>query len=264
MALSSCKIIVECGNNHIGDLAIARKMIDVAVEAGADIVKFQTYKTEKLTGLTPDILKYLKRAELNYLDHIELIDYCGDRIEFLSSAFDLESIKLLKKLGLKKLKIPSGQASNVEYLLAAGVFDKVIVSTGMMYLIQVAKTIDILTWTPISEIILLHCVSSYPAPMEDVNLQAMKTMAEQFGLPVGLSDHTLGIEVPIAAAALGAVMIEKHFTLDRTMVGPDQAMSIEPDELKQMVKAIRNVEKAMGDGVKQCMKSEQITLGRKQ
>lgn len=274
-------IIAEAGNNHGGNATVALEMIDAAVDAGADCIKFQTYKTEKLAGIDDKrVLEHLKKSELTMRHHQGLIVHCKDRIDFLSSAFDYDSIHLLTELGLPAIKIPSGQIVKGDYLMNvwSAHFQRVILSTGMCTIEEVEKALLAMSvpgarYNP--EFWLLHCTSAYPTPMQDVNLRAMHQLADipkraitgrikDLKIKVGLSDHTLGIEVPIAAAALGAEIIEKHFTLDRSMDGPDQKMSTEPDEFKQMVTAIRNVEKALGDGVKRPMPSEKETMKRRQ
>lgn len=264
------EIVVECSNNHQGDMNLAKQMIEIAAEADADWVKFQTYKTEQLIGLDNKTLQYLKKAELDFDRHCELKEHCiACGIKFLSTPFDIESIELLNHLGMDTFKIPSGQITNFEYLqklCSSG--DSFILSTGMSNLREVFLAIDNLQYStkyPLTRnrIYLLHCTSAYPAPYEDVNLRAMDTLKKAFDLPVGLSDHTMGIGIPIAACAMGAEMLEKHFTLDRTMEGPDQKMSIEPDELRLMIKSIRNVETAMGDGFKLPAPSEQPNLCRR-
>jgi len=267
-------IIAEAGVNHNGSIKMAKQLIDVAVEAGADIVKFQTFKAEKVVSKSAQKADYqknvtdsmesqldlIKKLELDPQAHIELMDYCKRKgIEFLSTPFDLESIELLHKLGLRRFKIPSGDITNYPYLKAIAEYNKqIILSTGMSRIGEIEDALNVLTsnGTDRDKITILHCNTEYPTPMEDVNLNAMITIQETFKLPVGYSDHTLGIEITIAAVALGATIIEKHFTLDRTLPGPDHRASLEPYELKAMVKAIRNIEKAMGDGIKQPSKSE--------
>ncbi|MCE3229923.1 MAG: legI [Bacteroidetes bacterium] len=258
-------IIAEAGVNHNGDISLAKKLIDVAAEAGADYVKFQTFKTEKI--VTPAAKKadyqiqnmnnnesesqfsMLKKLELSVDAHHELIAYCEQKnIRFLSTAFDLESVDFLKSLGLELFKIPSGEITNLPYLQKIGAFNtKVVVSTGMCVAEEIGEAIIALekAGTNRNNITLLHCTTDYPTNMKDVNLKAMQTIGKLFNLPVGYSDHTLGIEVPIAAVALGAQIIEKHFTLDKKMDGPDHKASLEPHELKAMVKGIRNIEVAM-------------------
>ncbi|MFH1581695.1 MAG: N-acetylneuraminate synthase [Pseudomonadota bacterium] len=267
-------IIAEAGVNHNGDLGNAIKMIDIAAEAGVDAVKFQTYIPEKvmskyapkaeyqkqLTNPDESQLDMARKLRLTEEDHKELLGYCGQKqVMFLSSPFDLESIDLLDRLGLKTFKIPSGEITNLPYLRkVAALKKKVILSTGMADLGEIKAALDLLVQggTARSEITVLHCNTEYPTPYEDVNLRAMLTMRERLGVKVGYSDHTLGIEVAIAAVALGASVIEKHFTLDKCMSGPDHKASLEPAELRAMVKAIRNIERAMGDGVKKASLSE--------
>jgi N,N'-diacetyllegionaminate synthase len=268
-------IIAEAGVNHNGSIEIARKLIDVAAEAGADAVKFQTFKAEKLvsrvvpkaqyqkgtTDKEESQLKMLKKLELDAAAHKELIKYCKKKgISFLSTPFDVESIDFLNRLGLKILKIPSGEITNLPYLRKIGPLKKkIIMSTGMADLGEIEDALEILTLagTKKENITVLHCNTEYPTPFEDVNLLAMLTINEAFKVNVGYSDHTLGIEVPIAAVALGATVIEKHFTLDRNMEGPDHKASLEPDELKTMVQAIRNIEEALGNGIKKPSRSEE-------
>ena len=269
-------IIAEAGVNHNGSLDMARQLIAAAVAAGADAVKFQTFTADKLVMPSANKAKYqlkqtdkaetqhamLKRLELDRNAHQELLSCCSRRdIRFLSTPFDNVSIQLLDELGLEIFKIPSGEITNLPYLRQVGALGKkVILSTGMADLFEVEEALAVLTsgGTLLKDIVVLHCHTEYPSPMEDVNLSAMQTMASEFGVKVGYSDHTLGIEVPIAAAALGAVLIEKHFTLDRSLPGPDHRASLEPDQLQQMIQALRNIEKAMGDGVKKPSQSEKI------
>ena len=267
-------IIAEAGVNHNGSIELAKKLIDVAVEAGVDFVKFQTFKAEKLVTRTADKAEYqkeitdtdesqfemIKELELDRKTHEELIDYCKIKdIKFLSTAFDHDSIDLLGKLNIPLFKIPSGEITNLPYLRhIGGMGKKIIMSTGMSTLNEVHNALNILieSGTEKEQITILHCNTEYPTPMEDVNLKAMITIRDELGVSVGYSDHTLGIEVPIAAVAVGATIIEKHFTLDRTLPGPDHAASLEPNELKDMVNAIRNIEKAMGNGIKKPSPSE--------
>jgi N,N'-diacetyllegionaminate synthase len=268
-------IIAEAGVNHNGSIDLAKQLVNVAVNSGVDIVKFQTFKTENLVSSSAKKADYqiqntsnelesqfdmIKKLELDIAAHNILIEYCQDRnIKFLSSAFDLDSIDVLVQLGIDIFKIPSGEIDNLPYLCKIGSYNKqVILSTGMSTLSDIEKALEILTnaGTDKEKITILHCNTEYPTPMEDVNLNAMLTIKEAFKLPVGYSDHTLGIEVPIAAVAMGATVIEKHFTLDKNMEGPDHKASLEPDELKAMVTAIRNVEQALGDGVKRLSNSE--------
>ncbi len=254
-------IIAEAGVNHNGSIELARKMIDVAVEAGADAIKFQTFKAEKVvsryapkaeyqkktTTADESQLEMIKKLELGVDAHRELIAHCRQKnIQFLSSPFDLESIDLLNELGLDIFKTPSGEITNLPYLRKIGALKKeIILSTGMADLGEIEDAIDVLmeAGTKLKNITVLHCNTEYPTPMQDVNLTAMETIALKFCVRVGYSDHTLGIEIPIAAVALGAIVIEKHFTLDKNMKGPDHRASLEQDELKTMVNAIRNIEK---------------------
>lgn len=267
-------IIAEAGVNHNGSIAIARRLIDIAKEAGADAVKFQTFKTEKLLSKTAPKAQYqsettgkegsqfemLKKFELSLKAHRQLMSYCHKRkIVFLSTPFDLESIDLLNSLGLEILKIPSGEITNLPYLRKIGSLrKKIIISTGMADLKEIKGALKALmeAGTEKEDMIILHANTEYPTPIEDVNLNAMLTIRKTLKVKVGYSDHTLGIEVPIAAVALGAAVVEKHFTLDRKMEGPDHKASLEPHELKAMVKAIRNIEKALGDGIKKPSVSE--------
>lgn len=259
-------IIAEAGVNHNGDLSLARQLIDAAAEAGADAVKFQTFKAEKLvsrvakkadyqlqtTEKSESQLEMIKKLELDKAAHLKLLEYCREKgIMFLSSPFDYESADLLDELGVAFAKIPSGELINLPFLKYIAAKQKpMIMSTGMANIAEVAEALEAIYSTGNTDVIVLHCVTEYPAPLEDTNLRAMLTLKDTFKVPVGYSDHTLGIEVPIAAVALGARVIEKHFTLDKTMEGPDHKASLEPAELKLMVQSIRNVEKALGDGVK--------------
>lgn len=270
-------IIAEAGVNHNGDIDIAKQMIDAAADAGADVVKFQTFKAENLvtqsakkaeyqlqtTSKEESQLQMLKKLELSSQDHHELIKYAKDRqIGFLSTPFDLDSLQLLIDAGIDIIKLPSGEITNYPLLKkSAETGKRIILSTGMSNIEEIKTAVKVLKINGAGEIILLHCNTQYPTPYEDVNLNAMKTIAEATGLLVGYSDHTIGIEVPVAAVAMGATVIEKHFTLDRNMEGPDHKASLEPHELKAMVSAIRNVEKAMGDGVKEPSKSEKENIG---
>lgn len=267
-------VIAEAGVNHNGNIKIAKSLVDVAVDAKADIVKFQTFSAERQVTKNASKAAYqrettasdetqysmLKKLELNVEMHVELISYCKSRnIEFLSTGFDIQSVDLLQNLGQRLFKIPSGEITNYSYLKHIGELRKpVILSTGMSDLNEIKSALDIFekTGVPKNFITVLHCATSYPTPMIDVNLKAMQTIHKEFDVAVGYSDHTLGIEIPIAAVALGASIIEKHFTLDRNLYGPDHKSSLEPKELKEMVKAIRNIELALGDGVKQMMPSE--------
>jgi N,N'-diacetyllegionaminate synthase len=278
-------IIAEAGVNHNGSLELAKQLVDNAVSAGADYIKFQTFKTANLVTKSarqaeyqknnvgsPDDSQYqmLKKLELSARDHEILIQYCQDRnIRFFSTAFDFDSIHYLHSLHLGLWKIPSGEVTNLPFLKRIAAFnEKTILSTGMCEMEDVRAAVDILYKNGLSKdnLILLHCNTEYPTPFEDVNLLAMDALRKEFGVEVGYSDHTRGIEVPIAAVALGAAVIEKHFTLDRSMAGPDHKASLEPDELKAMVYAIRNVEKAIaGDGTKHVSESERknIAIARK-
>ncbi|MDP8230764.1 MAG: N-acetylneuraminate synthase [Candidatus Gorgyraea atricola] len=267
-------IIAEAGVNHNGSVDIAKRMVDAAIEADVDAIKFQTFKAEKIITKSAPKAEYqkdttdkeeshfdmIKKLELDMKAHLEILDYCKkNKIAFLSSPFDSESIDLLDKLGLNLFKIPSGEITNLPYIRKIGSLKKeIILSTGMSDLKEIENALNILEafGTPKGRITVLHCNTEYPTPIEDVNLQAMVTMKDTFGVNVGYSDHTCGIEVSIAAVAMGASVIEKHFTLDKNMQGPDHKASLEPDELKAMTKAIRNTEKAMGDGVKRASQSE--------
>lgn len=265
-------IIAEAGVNHNGDIDIAKSLVDVAVSAGADAVKFQTFKADKLalkqapkaayqnetTDSAETQYEMLKKLELTTDMHIRLIEYCKEKkIMFLSTPFDIESVTMLAELGISIIKIPSGEITNLPYLReVARQKKKVILSTGMSNMQEVKDAVQILRQYGAEDITLLHCNTQYPTPMEDVNLKAMIRMKNELNLEVGYSDHTQGIEVPIAAVAMGATVIEKHFTLDKTMEGPDHKASLEPNELKEMVKAIRNIEKALGNGEKNKTESE--------
>lgn len=267
-------IIAEAGVNHNGSLELAKRLIDAAVAAGADAVKFQTFKAANVvskqapkadyqkqsTGEAESQFEMIRKLELDVAAHRELMSYCADKnILFLSTPFDHDSIELLSELGLEIYKIPSGEITNLPYLRHIGKLQKqVILSTGMANIGEIEAALDVLlnAGTPRDSITVLHANTEYPTPMQDVNLRAMQTIAATFKVDVGYSDHTLGIEVPIAAVAMGAVMIEKHFTLDKTMEGPDHQASLEPHELKAMVSAIRNIEQALGSGIKQASASE--------
>lgn len=260
-------IIAEAGVNHNGDIELAKKLIECAYEAGADIVKFQTGlpqnvmsryapKAEyqkKNTGTFDDSqLEMARTFTLKYEDFNLLKNYAEKiGIKFLSTAFDLESINYLHSIGMRVWKIPSGEITNLPYLRRIGAFkEPIIMSTGMASMEEVEDAVNVLRDCGSEDIVLLHCTTDYPTAFEDVNLKAMETLKEKFGTEVGYSDHTLGFDISIAAVALGATVIEKHFTLDRNMDGPDHKASLEPNELKSMVQAIRNIEKAIGDGVK--------------
>lgn len=273
-------VIAEAGVNHNGSLEIAKKLIDAAKESGADIVKFQTAKVESLvskfapmaeyqkenTGKTESQSDMLKKLLLPYEDFLVLAKYCEEKgIQFLSTPFDLESIDFLVPL-VNVWKIPSGEITNLPYLIAiARTGKEVILSTGMCTMEDVEQAIAVLRQYGAEKITVLHCNTQYPTPYEHVNLRAMDALREKFQIPVGYSDHTKGIEIPVAAVAMGAVVIEKHFTLDRNMEGPDHKASLEPHELKQMVDSIRNVEVALGDGEKKPTLSEipNIAVARK-
>jgi N,N'-diacetyllegionaminate synthase len=267
-------VIAEAGVNHNGDMSMARELIDVAADAGADVVKFQTFSADRLVTMEAKKAAYqfansdrnesqydmLKRLELTSEMHDELISHCQRRqIEFFSTAFDLESLDYLMGLGLSRIKVPSGEITNLPYLLQVGRSGRdVILSTGMSTLGEIEAALDVLlgAGTPRERIVVLHCNTEYPVPIAEVNLRAMLSIGQAFGVRVGFSDHTEGIEIAIAAVALGATVIEKHFTLDRSLPGPDHRASIEPDELMRMVLSIRNVERAMGDGIKRPSFSE--------
>ena len=257
----ACCIIAESGINHNGSLVTAKKMVDVAADAGADIVKFQAYVPDLNAEKGTELYKVLCENMLSYYDLRELPEYCKRKnIKFLCSAFDIPSVELLNSFSVDTFKIPSGQITDLAYLdKIHRTGKKVYLSTGMSDLNNVRKALQHLG----NNVVLLHCNSAYPAPFEDVNLWAMSTLRNAFDLPVGFSDHTLGIEVAIAAVAMKAYVLEKHFTLDKKMDGPDHSMSLEPDELKNMVTSIRNIEKAMGDTVKCVQESEKVNLHRR-
>lgn len=278
-------IIAEAGVNHNGSIETAKKMIDKAVDADVDIIKFQTFKSEKLVSKSAQQAEYqkknigsssdnsqlnmLKKLELSHSDHKELIEYCNQKgIKFFSTAFDLESVDYLHSLNIGLWKIPSGEITNYPYLKKIAQFgEPVILSTGMCEMQDIEAALKVLTDNGLSKdkISILHCNTEYPTPFKDVNLLAMNELKDRFGVRVGYSDHTKGIEVPIAAVALGAEIIEKHFTLDRNMEGPDHKASLEPNELKAMVSAIRNIELALGEGHKTISESERknIAVARK-
>ncbi|MCF0220037.1 MAG: N-acetylneuraminate synthase [Muribaculaceae bacterium] len=272
-------IIAEAGVNHNGDLTLAKRLVDAAADAGADYIKFQTFRSEELVAKSAKMADYqkenlqaeddsqlamLKRLELSEADHRELISYAAERgIRFLSTAFDLASIDFLHSLQPDFWKVPSGEITNLPYLRKiAEKGGRVVMSTGMCAISDVLAAVEALTDAGVKrdDITLLHCNTQYPTPFADVNLRAMQHLADATGLSVGYSDHTVGIEVPIVAVALGACVIEKHITLDRTLPGPDQAASIEPDELRRMVAAIRNIEQALGSGVKEITASERPNI----
>jgi N,N'-diacetyllegionaminate synthase len=276
--MSSCQrsvfIIAEAGVNHNGDISLAKRLIEAAADAGVDAVKFQTFRTEAIVSAAAPKAPYqaqttrpeeshydmLKRLELSAADFSELKRHCAEhRLLFMSTPFDLASIDMLLRLGLDIFKIPSGEITNLPYLRKMGGLRKeLILSTGMSDLSEIEEAVAVLTTggTKKEQLTILHCNSEYPTPFEDVNLRVLRTLKTRFGGRVGYSDHTLGIEVPIAAVAFGAEVIEKHFTLDRSMQGPDHKASLEPAELAQMVLAIRHIEKALGSDIKQPTTSE--------
>lgn len=277
-------IIAEAGVNHNGSLEIAKRLVDEASSAGVDIIKFQTFKAEKLVSKAAKQAEYqkknigngeetqyamLKKLELSNEQHEELITYCNlKNIRFFSTAFDMDSIDYLHSLNLGLWKIPSGEITNYPYLKKIASYkEPIILSTGMCELTDIENAINVLVTNGVSKdtITVLHCNTEYPTPMKDVNLKAMLEIKEKFGVKIGYSDHTEGIEVPIAAVALGATVIEKHFTLDKNMEGPDHKASLEPSELKAMVKSIRNIEQALGTGHKTISESERknIEIARK-
>ena len=277
-------IIAEAGVNHNGSLELAKQLINKAVEAGVDIIKFQTFKSEKLVSKTARQAEYqqrnigkkdegqlamLKKLELSQADHEELISYCNERgIRFFSTAFDMDSIDYLYSLDMGLWKIPSGEITNYPYLRKIAQYkEPVILSTGMCELSDIEAAMKVLLDFGVQkeQITVLHCNTEYPTPFADVNLKAMLEIGEKFGVQIGYSDHTKGFEVPIAAVALGATVIEKHFTLDKNMEGPDHKASLEPDELKAMVSANRNIEQALGSGHKMISESERknIEIARK-
>lgn len=265
-------IIAEAGDNHNGNLENALKLVDKAAEAGADCVKFQTFVTEEVisrlaemaeyqkqnTGIEESQFDMVKKLELSFEDFRQIQAYCRTKgILFLSTPFDLPSIAFLNDIGVPFFKIPSGEITNYPYLAAIGRTHKdVVLSTGMCTVEEIREAIAVLEENGAGRMTLLHCNTEYPTPYEDVNLNAMETMRAVFGKEVGYSDHTLGIEVPVAAAALGAVIIEKHFTLDKDMEGPDHKASLEPEELAAMIKAVRNIETALGSSEKKPSPSE--------
>lgn len=267
-------IIAEAGVNHNGDIELAKRLIDAAADAGADLVKFQTFNSDELvsknapkadyqiptTGNFQSQLAMLRQLELNREMHETLFAHCGDRaIEFFSSGFDIESLNYLASLGAKRFKIPSGEIVNLPYLRHVGGFGKpIILSTGMATFGEIESALEVLegAGTPRQRITILHCNTEYPTPIKDVNLHAMCSIRDAFSVSVGYSDHSPGIEVPIAAVALGATVIEKHLTLDRNLPGPDHKASLEPKEFKAMVSSIHKVQLALGDGIKRPSPSE--------
>ena len=280
----SVLIIAEAGVNHNGSMKIAKQLVDAAVEAGVDIIKFQTFKAEKLVSKTAKQAEYqkknigdgndsqyemLKKLELSEKNHEELMAYCKEKgIRFWSTAFDFESMDYLHSLGLGLWKIPSGEITNYPFIRKIASYgEDVIMSTGMCEMMDIQNAIDVLFRYGIrkEQITLLHCNTQYPTPYQDVNLNAMVSIKHEFDIQVGYSDHSSGIEVPIAAVALGAKVIEKHFTIDRNLPGPDHKASLEPHELKAMVSAIRHIEQALGDGIKRVSDSEKanISVARK-
>lgn len=274
-------IIAEAGDNHNGNFQLALQLVDKAVEAGADCVKFQTFVTENViskfaekadyqkenTGTDESQYEMVKKLELSFDDFRKIQIYCRKKgILFLSTPFDLDSIDFLQEINIPFWKIPSGEITNLPYLeKIAGTGKDIILSTGMSTMEEIKGAVSLLKKNGAGQITLLHCNTEYPTPFEDVNLRAIDTMKEEFGLSVGYSDHTVGIQIPIAAAAMGATVIEKHFTLDKNMEGPDHKASLEPEELKQMVSAIRAIEEALGDGIKKPSNSEKknIEIARK-
>ena len=268
-----CFIIAEAGVNHNGDVELAKKLIAAAADAGADAVKFQTFKAENVvttdaekaeyqketTGVKESQYEMIKKLELTEYDFKELADYAKEKdILFLSSPFDKESVDLLDEINVPVFKVASGEITNFPLLKhIAGKGKPIILSTGMATLGEIEDALRVIRDVGVDDIVLLHCVTSYPAKMEDANLRALETLKHAFKMPIGFSDHTLGITIPTAAVSLGAVMIEKHFTLDKNLPGPDHKASLEPDELKEMVGAIRDVEKALGTGIKIPTKEEE-------
>ena len=271
----SVYIIAEAGVNHNGDINLAYQLVDAAKAAGVDCIKFQTFKSENLVSHTAQKAEYqkaatgdssqqdmLKQLELSFGEFVSLKEYCDRKgICFLSTPFDFESIEFLNSIEMPFWKIPSGEVTNYPYLVALAKTGKpVVMSTGMCEMQEIEDAIAVLRENGASDIKLLHCNTEYPTPYEDVNLRAMKTLRDAFGVEVGYSDHTKGIEVPIAAVAMGASVIEKHFTLDRNMEGPDHKASLEPQELKQMVDSIRHIEAALGSGDKRPSPSEKKNM----
>jgi N,N'-diacetyllegionaminate synthase len=268
-----CFIIAEAGVNHNGNINLAKRLVDVAMQAGADAVKFQTFKAEdvvtgtaekaeyqkKTTGAEESQFVMIKRLELKEQDFKELFDYANRKgIIFLSSPFDKRSVDLLDKLGVPAFKIASGEITNlplIKYIAQKG--KPIILSTGMSTMAEIKEALQVISNEGTRDIVLLHCITSYPAEVERSNLKAMRTLRRAFKLPVGLSDHTIGITVPIAAVALGAAALEKHFTLDKNLPGPDHKASLTPEELNQMIMVVRQVEKAMGNGIKSPTEEEE-------
>lgn len=278
--MSKVIVIAEAGVNHNGDLSIAKKLVDAAAAADSDYIKFQTFKADQLVSKSAKQAEYqkknigdgsdsqyemLKKLELSHQNHVELVNYCKEKkISFFSTAFDLDSLEYLATLGFDLVKIPSGEITNLPYLeKAAELFEKVIISTGMSNMVEIKEALEVFlkAGKKRDDITILHCNTEYPTPFEDVNLKAMHDIAHECKVAFGYSDHTLGVEVPVAAVALGATVIEKHFTLSRSYEGPDHKASLEPEELKVMVKSIRNIEKAIsGSGKKEVSNSEKKNL----
>jgi N,N'-diacetyllegionaminate synthase len=272
----SVYIIAEAGVNHNGSMELAKKMVDSAKDAGADCIKFQTFVAKNMTTKNAgkadyqkqqtdsdeNQLEMLKKLELSFGEFVELNEYCKSKgIEFLSTGFDFDSIDFLNKIDMGKWKIPSGEITNLPYLIKIAKLNKpVILSTGMSTMEDIRLALNVLKKNGSEEITVLHCTTEYPTPFKDVNLAAMITINNEFGVPFGYSDHTKGIEISVAAVAMGATVIEKHFTLDRNMEGPDHKASLEPSELKDMIIAIRNVEIAIGSSEKKPAKSEEKNL----
>ena len=271
----SVYIIAEAGVNHNGSFELACKLVDEAKKAGVDCIKFQTFKSENLVSCNAEKAEYqknttgegsqvdmLKQLELSYDEFIKLKEYCDEkRICFLSTPFDMDSIDFLNSIDMPFWKIPSGEVTNLPYLTALAKTGKpIVMSTGMCDIAEIEAAMNVLKDNGVKSIKLLHCNTEYPTPFADVNLKAMQQISDEFQIKVGYSDHTKGIEVPIAAVALGATVIEKHFTLDKNMEGPDHKASLEPDELKAMVSAIRNIEQAIGTGVKTASASEKKNI----
>lgn len=274
MLSEKCFIIAEAGVNHNGDINIARRLVEAAVEAGADAIKFQTFKAENLVTKDAPKAEYqkniiheesqfemLKKLELSLEEHFWLKNYCDEKkIMFLSTPFDFESVDLLETVNVPIYKVSSGDLTNIPLIKYISKKNKpIVLSTGMANLLEVEEAIEAIKSVSNVKIILLHCTSNYPTEYEDVNLNSMITLKNAFHLDVGYSDHTIGLEVPIAAVAMGARVIEKHFTLDKNMEGPDHKASVDIRELSQMVTSIRNIEQAFGDGIKKCNKNEENT-----
>jgi N,N'-diacetyllegionaminate synthase len=267
-----CFIIAEAGVNHNGNIEIAKKMIDIACDAGVDAVKFQTFKADNLVTKNAPKADYqkettgnsnqyemLKKLELSLEEHLELKVYCENKgVMFISTPFDFQSADMLENINISLYKISSGDLTNLPFLNHIAKFNKpIILSTGMANLGEVEEAIETIKSTGNDKIVLLHCTSNYPTEYKDVNLKAMSTLANAFKLPVGYSDHTLGTDITISAVAMGAIVIEKHFTLDKDMEGPDHRVSLNPIELTQMVKAIKHIKTALGDGIKKCTYKEE-------